>query len=200
MSTGDKIKRLRVERNMTQEQLGEKLGVKKSAVAKYENDRVRNLKRKTLLKLADVFGVPPSYFIDDLKKSNSHIGSILRTVREEKGLSRTDVALALNLKESEVFDIEIFPDEESISKAQKIASFLELDFLTLFDLDYSKYIASKGIGDYLPYIEIARSNYFTNRIVNDLAAKLKDNSLTEHEKKDLYRDIMLIADLRLSHK
>lgn len=200
MSTGDKIKRLRVERNMTQEQLGEKLGVKKSAVAKYENDRVRNLKRKTLLKLADVFGVAPSYFIDDLKKSNSHIGSILRKVREEKGLSRADVAIALNLKESEVFDIEVFPDEESISKAQKIASFLELDYLTLFELDYSKYMANKEIGEYSSYVEIARSNFFTNRIANDLSDKLRNNSLTEQEKKDLYRDIMLIADLRLNKK
>ena len=44
--TGERIKKLRKERGLTQEQLGKLLGVKKSAIAKYENNRVENLKKK----------------------------------------------------------------------------------------------------------------------------------------------------------
>ncbi len=37
--TGERIKKLRKEKGLTQEQLGKLLGVKKSAIAKYENNR-----------------------------------------------------------------------------------------------------------------------------------------------------------------
>lgn len=65
MSLGMKIKQLRLKKGLTQEQLGELIGVKKSAVAKYENNRVENLKRTTIQKLADIFDVAPSFFFDD---------------------------------------------------------------------------------------------------------------------------------------
>ena len=61
--TGERIKKLRKEKKMTQEQLGNLLGVKKSAVAKYENNRVENLKKETIQKLSDIFDVPASYFL-----------------------------------------------------------------------------------------------------------------------------------------
>ena len=65
--TGERIKKLRKEKGLTQEQLGKLLGVKKSAIAKYENNRVENLKKETIQKLSDIFEVPASYFlgIDD---------------------------------------------------------------------------------------------------------------------------------------
>lgn len=46
--TGERIKKLRKEKGLTQQQLGEMLGVQKSAIAKYENGRVPNLKKETL--------------------------------------------------------------------------------------------------------------------------------------------------------
>ena len=45
--TGERIKKLRKEKGLTQQQLGEMLGVQKSAIAKYENGRVPNLKKET---------------------------------------------------------------------------------------------------------------------------------------------------------
>lgn len=63
MNTGDRIKKLRVSKGMTQEDLGVKLGVKKSAIAKYENNRVANLKKTTIQKLAEIFNVTPSYLL-----------------------------------------------------------------------------------------------------------------------------------------
>ncbi|WP_455683610.1 LexA family protein [Thomasclavelia sp.] len=61
--TGERIKKLRKEKGLTQEQLGKLLGVKKSAIAKYENNRVENLKKETIQKLSDIFDVPASYFL-----------------------------------------------------------------------------------------------------------------------------------------
>lgn len=63
-NVGQRIKRLRKERKWTQEMLGAKLGVKKAAVQKYESGRVVNLKQETIKKLADIFEVPATTFLD----------------------------------------------------------------------------------------------------------------------------------------
>ena len=60
---GDIIKRLRIENNMTLEQLGDKVGVGKSTVRKWENGMIANMRRDKIAKIADVFNVSPSYLI-----------------------------------------------------------------------------------------------------------------------------------------
>ena len=69
MTTGERIRQLRIGKNMTQEMLGEKIGVKKAAIYKYENGLVVNLKRDIIEKLANVLEVSPSYLmgLDDMK-------------------------------------------------------------------------------------------------------------------------------------
>lgn len=62
-TTGQIIKDLRKNAHLTQEQLGEILGVQKSIISKYERDDVVNLKRETIKKLADYFKVRPSYIL-----------------------------------------------------------------------------------------------------------------------------------------
>lgn len=60
---GDIIRRLRIERGMTQEELGKVIGVQKSAIRKYESGAVENIKRSSIKKMADLFGVSPSYIL-----------------------------------------------------------------------------------------------------------------------------------------
>jgi transcriptional regulator with XRE-family HTH domain len=52
MELGQKIKQARLQKGLTQEELGNIVGLQKSAIAKYENGRVVNIKRSTLQKLA----------------------------------------------------------------------------------------------------------------------------------------------------
>ena len=52
MEIGQKIRHARVAKGLTQEELGNLVGLQKSAIAKYENGRVVNIKRSTLQKLA----------------------------------------------------------------------------------------------------------------------------------------------------
>ena len=52
MEIGQKIKEARIAKGLTQEELGNIVGLQKSAIAKYENGRVVNIKRSTLQKLA----------------------------------------------------------------------------------------------------------------------------------------------------
>ena len=63
METGQKIKNARVKAGMTQQELGKAIGVQKSAIAKYENGRVVNIKRDTLLKIAHALNISPSELV-----------------------------------------------------------------------------------------------------------------------------------------
>lgn len=63
MEIGQKIKKARLERGLTQQELGAIVGVQKSAIAKYESGRVVNIKRSTLQKIAKALSLRPSELI-----------------------------------------------------------------------------------------------------------------------------------------
>ena len=63
MTTGERIKALRLQHGMTMEELAQKIGLQKAAIYKYESGLVVNLKRDVIEKLANVFGVSPSYIM-----------------------------------------------------------------------------------------------------------------------------------------
>lgn len=80
MDIGEKIKAARLEKGMTQEALGELLGVQKSAIAKYESGRVVNIKRSTLKKISDILGIKPSELIFDAEIKNDPVGMAERHI------------------------------------------------------------------------------------------------------------------------
>ena len=51
MNMGDRIKEMRKKRGFTQEELAQKLGLKDSAIAKYESGRVENIKRSVIAEI-----------------------------------------------------------------------------------------------------------------------------------------------------
>lgn len=63
MDIGKLIKEARLTKGLTQEQLGAIVGVQKSAIAKYENGRVVNIKRSTLQRLAEALDLKGSDLI-----------------------------------------------------------------------------------------------------------------------------------------
>ncbi|OUQ13134.1 repressor LexA [Lachnoclostridium sp. An14] len=60
---GKIIKKLRIQNNMTLEQLGDKVGVGKSTVRKWENGMIANMRRDNIAKIAEVFNVSPAYLM-----------------------------------------------------------------------------------------------------------------------------------------
>ena len=65
MKTSEKIRLLRLNKGLTQEELGELIGVQKSAINKYEKGRVENIKRSTFVRLAEALDVEPGDLLDD---------------------------------------------------------------------------------------------------------------------------------------
>lgn len=108
MDIGEKIKIARITRGLTQEELGNMIGVQKSAIAKYESGRVVNIKRTTLQKIADVLDMNPSDLIfDDYTTSLSDSGTA--TVKRIPVLGRVVAGIPIDAIE-EVLDWEEIPE------------------------------------------------------------------------------------------
>ncbi len=58
---GKRIKSLRIEQNITQEELGKKLGLNKSTIQRYETGKVQTIKLPILENIAFIFNVNPSF-------------------------------------------------------------------------------------------------------------------------------------------
>lgn len=92
MEIGKLIKEARLAKGLTQEELGGIVGVQKSAIAKYENGRVVNIKRSTLQKLAialdlkgsDLIAEKPTVDDDGLSENVMKLVEFARTVPEDK--------------------------------------------------------------------------------------------------------------------
>lgn len=92
MTTGERIRQLRIEHQMTQEELGAKVGVQKAAIYKYENGLVVNLKRSILEKLALALDTTPTYLMGmedaeptqaSLTKAQTSLLSVFDKLNEE---------------------------------------------------------------------------------------------------------------------
>lgn len=73
MKIGQKIKRARIAKGLTQQQLGYLIGVQKSAIAKYESGRVVNIKRSTLQKIAGALDIRPSELVFETTPKESAV-------------------------------------------------------------------------------------------------------------------------------
>ena len=62
-SPGERIKELRLLAEMSQEELGSRVGVQRAAINKYEKGTVENIPIKTIENIAQVFDVSPSYIV-----------------------------------------------------------------------------------------------------------------------------------------
>lgn len=60
---GDRIRYLRIAKQLSQKQLGDLLGITEGAISQWENDRVKNVKLETLEVLLKVLGVSLTYLI-----------------------------------------------------------------------------------------------------------------------------------------
>ena len=93
MDIGKKIKQLRKERNITQSELGKRMGISQQQIAQYENGRL-NPKLETLHRIADALQIPHSMLYNDISP-------------KEKGeLVKRDIMDIINTLNLEIVDIE----------------------------------------------------------------------------------------------
>lgn len=107
-TTGMRIKAARIAAGLTQAELADKVGVKYSAIHKYEAGLVVNLKRDTIARLASALNVNPSYLlcIDEgtpaIESDDGQNKNIVKIAGRdgsyiEKRLSDSDIELLLQM-------------------------------------------------------------------------------------------------------
>lgn len=98
MDIGKIIKDARIAKGLTQEELGAIVGVQKSAIAKYENGRVVNIKRSTLQRLAKALDLRGSDLI--IESNPSEAASLSARVLSDSDLHEV-VELYLSLSDKD---------------------------------------------------------------------------------------------------
>lgn len=77
VTAGEKIKMHRKRMGLTQTEFGDRIGVKKNAVSKWECGRVYDIPASKIKAMAEMFGVRPSYLIDDDQEAVTIPGNVM---------------------------------------------------------------------------------------------------------------------------
>jgi len=105
MTMGERIKELRIKMNITQEELGKVIDVKRSAIRKYEYGEVENIPRSSIQKMADYFNVQPAYLMGWIDEKNSDFDdSIFYKIETKKIPLLGDIACGQPLIINEEFE------------------------------------------------------------------------------------------------
>lgn len=67
MKFGEKIRKQRIERGLTQAELGKKLGVGRMVISNWEHGQVSNISVSKIWAMANLFGVMPHCLIEEEK-------------------------------------------------------------------------------------------------------------------------------------
>lgn len=81
VSPGTRIKELRLMTNMSQEELGRRVGVQRAAIQKYEKGTVENIPLRTLENIARVFDVSPTYLVGWSEHQGNPLAAEVRVIQ-----------------------------------------------------------------------------------------------------------------------
>lgn len=99
---GKKIYELRTEQSMTLEELGNKVGVGKSTVRKWEKGLIGNMRRDKVVKVAEALGTTPAYLLGWEDKEDKAVlqARFYHRYEELPGLEKAMVRKIMNCDEN----------------------------------------------------------------------------------------------------
>ena len=115
MTVGEKIKMYREKKGYTLEELGNRVGVGKSTIRKWENGIIKNMRRDKIQILAEVLGCSPLEFIDvDEKVIEKYQKELDEYVVKQQEIEDAKGTSAIYYKDIETQEIaqQIFQNEE----------------------------------------------------------------------------------------
>lgn len=113
MDLGEKIKKLRIEQGLTLEEVGNRVGVGKSTVRKWESGEIANMRRDKISLIAKALGVSPAYLMGwDENSSSDALPSNIIPIRIEKVPLLGSIAAGEPILAQEEFDTYIEADAD----------------------------------------------------------------------------------------
>ena len=178
----ERIKDLRVDHNLTLEQLAEKTGLSSSALGNYETNEYKDISHCAIIKLAKFYGVTTDYllgFSETKKHSKADINS-LRLSDEMSELlqqGKINIPLFCELATHRVFpkllaDIEIYVNRFASKMIGFLNSFVDAGREQI--ITKAKPLQSDNILNLLSNISIDEGDYFDRRIHDDMDEIIKD--------------------------
>ena len=129
---GEKIKYFRKKKNLTQDKLGQKIGLSGVAIMRYEKEQ-RRPSKDIVEKMADVFGISP----DDILENNI-IGQNIHDIRKRKGFTQKELASKLGMSITGLQNYEYSDTIPSPKQIEKIAAALDVPLFEILGIEYSK--------------------------------------------------------------
>lgn len=147
MNIGEKIKEARLEKGLTLQELGEKVGLSQATLSKYETGDIKNIPNTRLKQLSKALDVKISYFLEEKKDKNSLIIEKL-TELTEKGILNWQSPTNPN----NYFNIDL---NELINKLLDFVESREIDYYTTFTDEKIQ----EDIENTLFYVTVGSNNY-----------------------------------------
>ncbi len=134
---GEKLKELREERNLSQKELGDKMGgITQQTIAQYEKKETVP-KFETVSKIADALEINPNTFYSDFSQSVANdsggIGEKIKVARLQKGVSQAALAKCLGVSTAMICQYEIGKRKPKVETLSKIAGALGVDLKVFYD-------------------------------------------------------------------
>ena len=139
MNIGDRIRQLREQLGLTQEEVGNKIGVTKATVNRYETGEI-DIKRTIAIKLADVLNSTPSYIMGwepdpSLEESNkSPVSSFLakkKVIADIKSSATNTYTIHGSQGKGSVVKSSIPKDKGVLAYNEKIYELTQAEFTAL---------------------------------------------------------------------
>lgn len=115
MTVGEKIKMYREKKGYTLEELGNRVGVGKSTIRKWENGIIKNMRRDKIQILAEVLGCSPLEFIDVdknvIEKYQKELDEYVVRQQEKEDAKGTSAIYYKDIETQEIAQ-QIFQNEE----------------------------------------------------------------------------------------
>lgn len=164
---GEKLRELREERNLSQKELGDKMGgITQQTIAQYEKKETVP-KFETVSKIANALEINPNIFYSDFSQSvaddSEEIGERIKELRKSKKVSQKELAQKAGLSIGSIQGYEQGRYNPKLEAIAKIAGALGVDLKVFYDDLPQKTIELKR------YENIALVNEFENacfRLVN----------------------------------
>lgn len=125
MTIGEKIRKTRIEKGLTQKQLADRMGVTQSHVWQYENGLVKP-SDKQIKKFADALGISVNELLSaeesnktENKSKTMTVGERIREIRQKAGLTQKQLADRMSVTPSHIGQYErgvVHPSNEQIKK------------------------------------------------------------------------------------
>ena len=120
MDMSEKIKFYREKRGMTLEELGNKVGVSKSTVLKWETGSIANMKRDKISKVAKALNVSPAYLMGWVEDPHGYvqldISGVVEAITEStmQAIERGEIEIPKYYENEETAELaqEIFENED----------------------------------------------------------------------------------------